>query len=224
MRTASCGPVLVVDSDAKTRAVLVNVLGRAGLVACEAEDGHEALRFLEEHRTEAVILEVATRGVSGYALCRFLRAQFGEWLPIIFLSGDRVDPRDRTAGLLLGADDYLVKPFDPDELLVRLQRLMARSMATHRVRDGGVPGVRSELTPRESEVLALLSDGLNQMQIAQTLVISPNTVSTHIQRILHKLGVRSRAHAVAIATRERLVPLNGTETLQSALDVSRRRA
>jgi DNA-binding NarL/FixJ family response regulator len=63
------------------------------------------------------------------------------------------------------------------------------------------------LTSREFEVLTLLSDGLDQTAIAERLVISPKTVGTHIERILGKLGARSRAQAVAIAYRDALVPV-----------------
>jgi DNA-binding NarL/FixJ family response regulator len=217
---------LVVDDDAETRAVLLNLLERADFSVLQAVDGNEALRLVEQQVPDMVILEVAIPGVTGYALCRLLRGRFGEGLPIILVSGDRVESLDRTAGLLLGADDYIVKPFDPDELLARVQRLVARSTATQ-VASAGREGAHrrhSDLTPRESEIMKLLVDGLNQAEIAQLLVISSNTVATHIQRILMKLGVRNRAQAVAYAAREGLVPLNSTESLESALDVSRRRA
>ena len=190
-----------------------------------ASDGHEALRLVEEQIPDAIVLEVATRGVTGYGLCRLLRARFGEQLPIVFVSGDRVESLDRTAGLLLGADDYLVKPFDPDELLARVQRLLVRSNTNHAVHPSVTEMDRRThlgLTPRETEILELLVEGLNQAQIAQRLVISPNTVATHIQRILVKLGVHNRAQAVASAVREGLVPLGTRVALESALDVSQR--
>jgi DNA-binding NarL/FixJ family response regulator len=216
-----------VDADAETRLLLHDVFDRAGFVVREASDAQEALRLVEEHDPDAVILEVATRGTTGYGLCRLLRARFGEQLPIVFVSGDRVESLDRTAGLLLGADDYIVKPFDPDELLARVQRLFVRSNKNHAIRSPGAEGDRRThlgLTPRESQILELLVDGLNQAQIAQRLVISPNTVATHIQRILVKLGVHNRAQAVASAVREGLVPPGTRVTLESALDVSQRRS
>lgn len=192
-----------------------------------ASDGHEALQLVEEHVPDAVVLEVATRGTTGYGLCRLFRARFGEHLPIVFISGDRVESLDRTAGLLLGADDYVIKPFDPDELLARVQRLLVRSNTNHTVRPSAAAEADRRahlgLTPRETQILELLVEGLNQAQIAQRLVISPNTVATHIQRILVKLGVHNRAQAVASAVREGLVPVGTQVTLESALDVSQRR-
>lgn len=192
-----------------------------------ASNGQEALQLVDEQIPDAVVLEVATRGTTGYGLCRLLRARFGEYLPIVFISGDRVESLDRTAGLLLGADDYVVKPFDPDELLARVQRLLVRSNTSHTVRQSAAAEADRRahlgLTPRETQILELLVEGLNQAQIAQRLVISPNTVATHIQRILVKLGVHNRAQAVASAVREGLVPVGTQVTLESALDVSQRR-
>lgn len=203
------------------------MFGRAGFVVRGASNGQEALQLVDEQIPDAVVLEVATRGTTGYGLCRLLRARFGEYLPIVFISGDRVESLDRTAGLLLGADDYVVKPFDPDELLARVQRLLVRSNTSHTVRQSAAAEADRRahlgLTPRETQILELLVEGLNQAQIAQRLVISPNTVATHIQRILVKLGVHNRAQAVASAVREGLVPVGTQVTLESALDVSQRR-
>jgi DNA-binding NarL/FixJ family response regulator len=129
-------------------------------------------------------------------VCRRLRAAFGDALGVLFISGERVEPMDRVAGLLLGGDDYLVKPFAPDELLVRLQHVLQRVP---------VRGVAPVLTRRELQVLRLLAEGRRQADIANELVISPRTVGTHIEHILGKLGVHSRAEAVAIAYRDRLI-------------------
>ena len=144
------------------------------------------------------MLEVALPGLCGYEVCHQLRGQFGDGLPIIFVSGDRTEPFDAVAGLLLGADDYLAKPISPDELLARVRRLDRRSIPV-------VPGVAAKLTRREMEVLRLLAEGHEQDEIAQELYISRKTVGTHIEHILRKLGVRSRAQAVALAYRDDLV-------------------
>ncbi len=86
----------------------------------------------------------------------------------------------------------------PDELLTRARRLIQRTRPI-------VPTVAERLTKRELEVLQLLASGMTQAQMAAELYISPKTVGTHIEHILHKLAVRSRAQAVAIAFREELV-------------------
>ncbi len=138
-------------------------------------------------------------GLNGYEICNRLRARFGRELPLIFVSGERVEPMDRTAGLMLGADDYLVKPFDPGELITRLRRLLERG-APQRPRSGWL----AALTAREREVLKLLVAGSTGAAIAEELVIAPKTVATHIQHVLTKLDVRSRAQAVAMAAGEHL--------------------
>ena len=141
--------------------------------------------------------------MNGYELCRELRDEFGEDLPIAFVTGARTESLDRVAGLLLGADDYLVKPVDPAELVAR-----ARRLARRRRGETAAPapnGGTERLTVREREVLELLALGRNTNAIAAELFISPKTVSTHLQRILAKLGVHSRAEAVAVAYREGLL-------------------
>jgi DNA-binding NarL/FixJ family response regulator len=125
---------------------------------------------------------------------------YGSSLPVLLVSAVRIEAFDRAAGLLIGADDYMVKPLDPDELIARVRRHLAPRPRGAEA-DTGV----ELLTPREHEVLQLLADGLDQREIAQRLVISPKTVATHIQHVLAKLGVHSRAQAVAAAHRHGLI-------------------
>jgi DNA-binding NarL/FixJ family response regulator len=190
---------LVAEDDAALGSLLGEALVAGGMEARIALDGARALELAHEERPSAAILDVNLPELSGYEVCRGLRELYGDTLPILFLSGERMESFDRVAGLMIGADDYLVKPFAPDELLTRLRSLLRRADAAEAVRP-------HDLTPRELEVLTLLAEGLEQGEIARRLVISPKTVSTHIERILSKLGARSRAQAVAIAYREDLVP------------------
>jgi DNA-binding NarL/FixJ family response regulator len=195
-----CGAtVLVVDDDDTHRELISTVLGRAGFATVDASNGEEAMAAARRHLPRLVVLDVRMPDVSGYEVCRQLRDEFGNTMSIVFLSGERTEGFDLAAGLLVGADDYLVKPFSPDELLarVRLRLPPAPEAAT----------LPSDLTRRELEVLELLSEGLSQKEIAAGLVISSKTVSAHIQHILGKLGVHSRAQAVAHAYRRGL--LNG---------------
>ena len=148
-------------------------------------------------RPVLVILEVSLPDVGGYEICRELRDEFGHGLPIIFLSGARTESLDRAAGLLIGADDYVVKPFDPDELLARVRRLVERSAPSSIRRS--TPQDRRDLTTRELEVLRMLARGFRTRDIATELVISPKTVSNHIQHTLAKLDVHTQAQAVAVA-------------------------
>lgn len=144
-----------------------------------------------------VLTAVRLPGMSGYELCHELRREFGESLPIVLFSGDRKEPEDRVAALLLGADHCFVEPFDAYELLARMRRLVARSSAS---------SARPLLTRREYQILLLLADGRSRLEISRELVISPKTVATHVRHILDKLGARSRAQAIAFAFRARLIP------------------
>jgi DNA-binding NarL/FixJ family response regulator len=145
-----------------------------------------------------VIVDVCLPDLSGYEVCRQLKERFGEGLPVLMVSGHRTESFDRVAGLLIGADDYLAKPFAADELLARVRGLVRRSPSL-------APSLASKLTAREMEVLQLLARGLDQDDIAGRLFISRKTVATHIDHILQKLGVRTRAQAVAFAYREDLL-------------------
>jgi DNA-binding NarL/FixJ family response regulator len=183
-----------VEDDADLRKVLAQLLDVVALPIEEAGTGAEALALAGEKQPALVVLDVHLPDISGYEVCRELRDTFGERLPILFLSGARTESYDRVSGLLLGADDYLVKPFAHDELLARVRRLLARSTRDDEAR-------KYDLTVRELEVLEHLAAGQDQVTIAQALVISEKTIATHIQHILGKLGVHSRAEAVAFAHR-----------------------
>jgi DNA-binding NarL/FixJ family response regulator len=186
--------VLVVDGDPASCAALSEALERAGYRTQQVRTGEEALRVAGRQPPALVIMETHLPGTSGYEIVRELRERYGENLPIIFVSAARTEEPDRVAGLLLGADDYLAKPVPLDHLLARVRRLVAQSAPVA----GPIP---SRLTTREQEVLALLADGLEQDDIARRLFISPKTVAKHIERILSKLGVHSRAQAVVLALR-----------------------
>jgi DNA-binding NarL/FixJ family response regulator len=188
----NCGTALIVDDHADFRGLIATQLESAGITAIQAADGHEALRLARE--ADVVLLDVNLPEMSGYTICSELRAEYGERLPIVFLSGYRTESMDRAAGLLMGGDDYIVKPPDLDELLARVRRLIDRTQE-HKQAASDDHG----LTPRELEVLQLLGRGKRAPEIALELGISPKTVSSHIQHILVKLGVHSRAQAVARA-------------------------
>jgi DNA-binding NarL/FixJ family response regulator len=195
--------ILLVDDDEGMRAVLTEIFSAAGFTALTAASGEEALELAASDKPALVVLEVSLPGCSGYEVCSRLRQTFGQTIGIVFLSGERTESLDHVAGLLLGADDYLVKPFDPDQLVARVRAILRRE--AHEV-----PKQASGLTRREQQVLQLLAQGQAQAEIASELVISTKTVGTHIEHILAKLDVRSRAQAVALAYREDLL---GSERL-----------
>ena len=195
--------VLIGDGDRDYCKFVTEVLQRGGYTSRHVATGEEAIAVARKRLPAAVILDVILPGATGYGLCRELREEHGEDLPIVFVSGEFTEPADRVVGLLIGGDDYLTKPIDPDELIARLRRLITRSNARADV--GPRADTFGELTTRESEVLRLLAQGLTQENIARELEISHATVGTHIQRVLTKLDVHSRTQAVALAYREKLV-------------------
>jgi DNA-binding NarL/FixJ family response regulator len=198
--SANCGAaVLIADEDGNSLLELSSLFADAGYQVTAVSSGVEALQAAGEIEPSIVLLEIPLGRLSGYEVCRTLREQAAD-LPIVFVSGTRTESYDRVAGLLIGADDYVVKPYAADELLARVRNLVRRSVSPAH------PG-SDRLTKREREVLQLLADGLRQDDIAERLFISQRTVGTHIENILRKLEVQSQAQAVALAFREELVEI-----------------
>jgi DNA-binding NarL/FixJ family response regulator len=202
---AVSSPVLVVDDEPDFRSFVATLLERMSLRVVEASTGAEAVAVARRERPALVVADVRLPDINGLELCRELHALLGAELPVILVSGEKVDDLDRSAGLLLGADDYLVKPFQPSHFTGRVRRLVSgsRNGKGHRAPARG-PGDR-RVTPREREVLVLLAEGLNRSEIAERLVISPRTVGSHIQHMLTKFDVHSQAQMVAAAYREGLI-------------------
>lgn len=196
----SCGPVVIADEDASARKELARVFEAAGYEVVHAGSGEEVLHAVKEVTPCVVLLEIPLGSLSGYEVCRALREE-ANTLPVVFVSGSRTESYDRVAGLLVGADDYVVKPYAADELLTRVRALVRRSQPP----TGPVP---AKLTKREQEVLRLVADGLRQDEIAERLVISRKTVESHVANILRKLGVHSQIQAVALAYREDLLKVS----------------
>jgi len=198
--------IFVIDHDRGTCARVEGVGGRIGFDVRVATGGEEALELLAGDRSALAVVEVELPGLNGLTLLGELRARFGDDLPVFLTTAEHDRPLDRTAGFLLGADAYLVKPLDMAELTARIRRVLRRSEASSA--DGSGDGHKNgdvNLSPREREILTLLADGQTERQIAATLVITPKTVATYIQRLLARLGVHSRARAVAVAYRQGLV-------------------
>src|SRR5688572_9758617 len=103
--------VLIADADEASRVTLSAILRSAGYDVQQAETGEAALGIAQSTMPVAVILEVPLPGLSGYEVCHTLQSEGGRGVPVMFLSGVRTEWYDRIAGLLLGADDYMVKPY-----------------------------------------------------------------------------------------------------------------
>lgn len=192
--------ILVADYDRRFRAEVADAFYRAGWNVVEAASGSEALGAGSNEEVVLAIVEVRLLDLSGYEVCRRLRERRGQGFPIVFVSHDRTDVADRVAGLLVGADDYVVKPVAIEELVARVRRHLERARAADASADAG-------LTDREREVLEALARGLAPGQIAVEFEISPKTVATHVERIYAKLGVHTRTQAVVTAVRLGIIEL-----------------
>jgi two-component system OmpR family response regulator len=118
--------ILIVDDDPEIRRLLVDYLERNGFDAVAARDGREMGHALEKHAIDLVVLDLMLPDTDGLTLCRDLRAKSN--LPVLMLTA-RGEETDRIIGIEMGADDYLVKPFNPRELLARIKTILRRTRA-----------------------------------------------------------------------------------------------
>jgi DNA-binding response OmpR family regulator len=117
-------PILIIEDDRNIAALVERYLERDGFATLRAQDGTTGLMHARQHRPLLVILDVMLPGIDGWEICRRLRRESD--VPILMLTA-REDEADRVAGLSLGADDYVVKPFSPRELVERVKAILRRS-------------------------------------------------------------------------------------------------
>ena len=115
--------ILIVDDDPEIRQLLVDYLARNGFDAVPAASGKEMWQMLDKHAIDLVVLDLMLPDSDGLILCRDLRARSS--LPVLMLTA-RGEEADRIVGIEMGADDYLVKPFSPRQLLARIKGILRR--------------------------------------------------------------------------------------------------
>jgi two-component system, OmpR family, response regulator len=121
--------ILIVDDDPEIRRLLVDYLAKNGFEPCAARDGREMAQALERHAIDLLVLDLMLPGTDGLTLCRDLRSHPSHAnLPVLMLTA-RGEEADRIVGIEMGADDYLVKPFSPRELLARIKTILRRTRA-----------------------------------------------------------------------------------------------
>ena len=118
--------ILIVDDDPEIRRLLVDYLARNGFEPLAARDGREMMQMLDKQVVDLVVLDLMLPDIDGLTLCRDLRARSN--LPVLMLTA-RGEEADRIVGIEMGADDYLVKPFSPRELLARIKTILRRTRA-----------------------------------------------------------------------------------------------
>ena len=209
--------VLIVEDEPDIRELVVHHLKREGYVVSAASSGEEALRQVQAAPPDLVLLDLMMPAMDGLEVCRRLRQDPATAsLPIVMLTakGDEVD---RVLGLEIGADDYIVKPFSPKELLARVKAVLRRSrpasgaapltlgalvvdLGTH---TASVGGEALALTPKEFDLLRALIEARGRVLSREFLLdrvwgysraseIESRTVDVHVRRLRVKLGPEGR--------------------------------
>jgi len=211
MADSAKGTVLVVDDEPTILEVVGRYMEHAGYETLRAADGPEALRLAAEHRPDLVVLDLMLPGIDGIEVMRQLHEAPGARIAVILLTA-RGEESDRLIGLRRGADDYVVKPFSPKELVARAGAVLRRvsppdeeapaiehgplriEPATRRVI---LDGEEIALTMREFDLLAYLAEHPGRVysrdQLMETVWGEPffndtSTVTVHIRRLRAKLG------------------------------------
>jgi DNA-binding NarL/FixJ family response regulator len=198
--------IIVVDDARLIHEALQAILRRTSsfVISGFARSLAEGARQVSRHRPDMVICEIAIDGESALELCRWLHRTAPLTRVVVLSHHD--DMSLAKAAFEAGASAYLLKTVPPDELVQRLRDVMGglnildQRLGTTRVADLECENTdRFGLSPREREVLAALSLGLDNRMIAQRLHITHDTVKSHVKSILRKLHARDRTHAVAIS-------------------------
>ncbi len=187
--------LLLVDDDPHFVMLMGDFLEKRGFRVSRANDGRQGLDMAQREVPDLVVCDIMMPRMNGYELVKSLREEAHHtWTPVIFLSA-KGEISDRIKGLQEGADAYLVKPFEPDELIALIESLLRRHVtAAHR---SGTSSVTTsctfdQLTPTEQRVLVLVARGLANKLIAKEMQVSQRTVESHVSSILQKTGFTNR--------------------------------
>ena len=181
--------ILVVDDDKNTRRLMRAVLEADGYTVTTAEDGVRALAELDREHVDLVVLDVMMPNMDGYAFCSALRAGRSE-LPVLMVSARQL-PEDRKQGFLAGTDDYMTKPVDTEEMLLRIRALLrrARIVSERRIQLGDVTldyGALSVSRPGETVTLPQ-----KEFLLLYKLLSYPGKIFTRIQLMDEIWGAES---------------------------------
>lgn len=208
--------VLIVEDVAETRQWLTSIVETAfeGCKVMCAGRVREGLATLQSNRFDLALIDLTLPDGSGFDILRHIRSNCPETLSVIttIVSNDA----NIVAALSGGANGYLLKDQPPERIIQQLKQLadgmpalspsIARRIMQHFSHTGPAAEPDAELTGREQEVLALISRGLRNIDVAQHLGVSESTIASHLKAIYRKLGISSRAEASWHASRLGLTP------------------
>ncbi len=170
--------ILVVDDDQAVREALGRTLRLGGYEVQMAADGEQALEAVVESVPEAVVLDIGLPGMDGLELCRRVR-RLGNRVPILMLTG-RDAVSDRVDGLDVGADDYMVKPFDVGELKARLRALLRRASPERAAAELSFAEVRLDPARHGAQVAGRFVElTRTEYQLLELLMLNPGSVLPH---------------------------------------------
>ena len=205
--------VLLIDDHTLFRVGLEGLLASRSIeVVASVGSGWDAQRLVDELNPDIILLDMRMPGINGLDVLEMLRAK-NEKLPIVMLTTS-TDENDLLKSLRAGAQGYLLKDMEPDELVLALRDIVSGKTVVApdlapilakavqgktAVQEDKDDSPFSTLTPRETEILALLAEGQSNKAIARNLGISDGTVKLHVKAILRKLEVHSRVEAAVMA-------------------------
>lgn len=203
--------LLLVDDDPNLVLLVKDYLEFKGFEVMTAENGREALEILETEIPDMIICDVMMPEVDGYTLVSQIRQDpHISWVPVMFLSA-KGQSHDRVIGLNKGADVYMVKPFEPEELAAQVEatlkqaaRIKEVSNTSLETTDRIVVPPNVELTPKESEVVNLVAKGMANRDIAKHLNVSQRTIESHVSNMLNKTGLHNRTELARWAMQNKM--------------------
>lgn len=193
--------ILIADDDPHIRQLLAFALAKAGLETCEADDGEATLAQVTAHAPDLVVLDINMPRMDGLEVCRRLRAT-GE-IPILFLSS-RDDEIDRVLGIELGADDYVVKPFSPREVVARVMAILRRTAARPPAMEDGAQPIRHGLLVLDVEGWRAEWAG-GEIPLTVTEFALLRTLATMPAKVFSRDAIIDRLHGPGFAITDRTI-------------------
>jgi DNA-binding NarL/FixJ family response regulator len=203
--------LLLVDDEPSFLLLAGDLLEGQGYAVDRAHNGQEALVVLDKSLPDLIICDIMMPGLDGYRFVQEVRANPQlSWLPVVFLSA-KGEVNDRIKGLKGGADAYLVKPFEPEELVAMVEALLNRTDRIMQTPATSAPEPEKTvvvnfdvaLTPTEQRVLHYVARGQSNKEIAKELMVSQRTIESHVSNMLIKTGLSNRTELTRWAIENR---------------------